>query len=168
MNVKIPFLLPFLLLSLLGANTMVAQQPSQMTVKGRITDLETQAAIPFATISAPEVSRGTSADENGEYTLVLPANAKSIRITALGYIEKTVKISKKDNQELNVALEQSDNVLQEVTVKPKKYSNKTIRPLNSSNWWWNTATATGSKNSLFIAKNSTKKSSWASAKCPTS
>jgi hypothetical protein len=124
MHFKLPFLLPFLALSLLGSSALHAQQPSNMTIKGRITDSETAAAIPFATISAPEVSKGTSANENGEYTIVLPTNAKSVRITALGYIEKTVKLGKKDNQEVNVALQQSDNVLQEVTVKPKKYSNK--------------------------------------------
>jgi hypothetical protein len=106
---------------MLIAETLFAD--AQKTLKGKITDVTTGEAIPYATVAIKGTSIGTHTDFDGLYTLELTRRADSLTISCIGYVQISVSIGKQAEQIINVALKPASNTLDEVKVTPKGYVN---------------------------------------------
>ncbi len=74
-------------------NSVIAQQ-NDFTVNGLILDEETKEPIPYASISITNTTRGTAANKNGEFHLVIKPSdlQESIKISSIGFLSKTLLI----------------------------------------------------------------------------
>lgn len=95
----------------------------QIEVSGTVKDLHTQEPISFATVAVIGGSANTFTDDDGNFSLKVPANNK-IRISYVGYNSQDITIQS-GQKPLSIQLE-SENVIEEVVIRrPKlKYSNK--------------------------------------------
>lgn len=72
------------------------------TISGKVTDARTSSPIPGVTVRVKEVSNiGTITDEKGMYQLAVPAAAKTLVFSFVGYEKKEVPIT---SNNINVAL----------------------------------------------------------------
>lgn len=80
----------FLLLEILFSNIIVHGQ----VMKGKVIDSSTQEPIPFVTIyTTPDISRSTTTNINGEFSLNEIMSQDSVRISYVGYETQTLKCS---------------------------------------------------------------------------
>ncbi len=89
----------------------------QTTITGKITHLNE--SIGYANIGIQGTTTGAIANDDGKYTLQLPKpGVYTLVISAMGFETAHKRIVAKDNKTmvLNIALEQSQNALNEVTV----------------------------------------------------
>lgn len=96
---------------------------AQLSVSGRVTDQQTGAALPGATVTiGPTINAVSGAD--GKYLLNNLANGNyKLRVTFIGYqpFEKNVELA--SNQVINVSLSISTTFTEEVTVSATRASN---------------------------------------------
>jgi hypothetical protein len=105
----------------------VAAQAQVTTIRGVVTDAKTRQKLPFVSVAVPQAGLGTNTDEDGHYTLQVPAQYTSLVFTYLGYGAVTKTFTPSQPQELNVALVASAAQLGEVVVRGSKaprYRNK--------------------------------------------
>jgi TonB-linked SusC/RagA family outer membrane protein len=86
---------------------------AQQAVKGKITD-ENGAPIPGATISVKGSTIGTYSDNEGNFSFTIPPNKKVLLISAVGYGEKQIAISKETV--FSISLGHSSKSMDEVVV----------------------------------------------------
>ncbi|RZK30161.1 MAG: carboxypeptidase-like regulatory domain-containing protein, partial [Hymenobacter sp.] len=97
------------------------------TIRGVVTDAKTREKLPFVSVSVPQSTIGTNTDEQGQFTLQVPAQYTKIVFTYLGYRTETRTITPGQPLTLNVPLATSAALLNEVVVrgtKPPRYKNK--------------------------------------------
>lgn len=82
-------------------------------VKGVVSD-EKGTGLPGATVSVKGTQVGTTTDANGQFSLNVPANAKTLVISYIGMTTQEVAIG--NRQTINVQLKLADNVLNDVVV----------------------------------------------------
>jgi TonB-linked SusC/RagA family outer membrane protein len=82
-------------------------------LSGKITDVKTGTPLVGASVSADGKSIGTTT-ANGSFTVTVPAKAKSLTVSFLGYETQTVKLTASTT--LNVELATSEQLLSEVVV----------------------------------------------------
>ncbi len=113
-----------LLLCITLASELVAQKTKQKPVVGCVTDIETN--LPLANVSVKSKSTNNAArtGEDGCFTIVLSPSANQLSFELVGYQPKIVKLGKDSVQFLDVRLKMDSLIMQEVTIKPKKYRNK--------------------------------------------
>jgi TonB-linked SusC/RagA family outer membrane protein len=116
-------LLLFCLTWLLG----VAVMAQQRVVTGRVTDRDKN-AIPNASVLVKGTSNGTSADATGSFSITVPATAKTLVISAIGYTDQEVSIDGKNA--ISITLDVVDKSLDEVVVVG--YQSIKKRDLNGS------------------------------------
>ncbi len=97
---------------------------AQWTITGTVTDVETGETVPFATVVAGNAEEATTTDVNGQYEFDLKRPYPFIRIEAIGYAPLEIRINNDRNQIHDAQLQPAIYEMQEVTVKPKRYSNK--------------------------------------------
>ncbi len=89
-------------------------------ISGVVRDIEDKQPIPYATISFPNSSVGTSTDDDGNYILqftTIPGD--SITVQVIGYKTTAVAINKNvKTSVLNINLERSSAYLEEVIIRP--------------------------------------------------
>jgi len=103
--------LRMLLMGMLFASSYVAwAQPRQ--IKGRVTDQATGETLPGVSISLIQGSAATSTDENGTFS-ILAEVGNTLKFSMVGYATKEMKIT---SENVNVALEASDQGLDEVVI----------------------------------------------------
>jgi hypothetical protein len=105
----------------------VALAQSATTITGVVTDAKTREKLPFVSVSVPQAAIGTNTDQDGHYTLQVPAQYTAVVFTYLGYRSVTKTIVAGAPQEINVALATSSAQLGEVVIKgskPPRYKNK--------------------------------------------
>lgn len=90
----------------------VAVFSQNITVKGKVAD-SLGAAIPSVSILERGTSRGTKANQNGEFTLTVSANAKLL-VSSIGFETKEVEVNGQSN--LVITLVSSDRKLGDVVV----------------------------------------------------
>lgn len=91
--------------------------------KGKLIDSATKEGIPFATIVDEAKKMGTRSDADGNFKITWDAAGGTLKVSCIGY--KTLNYAvPKQREELTIALEPDNMVLQTVTVKPTKYRNK--------------------------------------------
>ncbi len=104
-----------LLFVLLFSSTLLYGQ--ERTVTGTVTDADGEPLIgaSIVAITPPDLRPiGTIADINGKFTISIPGSVTHLRISYVGYEEKEIEVSGKDQVE--VVLEQSATVLEDVVI----------------------------------------------------
>jgi len=82
-------------------------------LKGRVAGID-NLPLQGVSVSVGGTTSGTLTDENGMYSLPLPANAKTVEFSLVGYT--TIKRAIGESGEMNVTLELSARSLEDVTV----------------------------------------------------
>jgi outer membrane receptor protein involved in Fe transport len=82
---------PLLLLSLLLTTFILFAQTK--TISGKITDANTKEPLVGATILVKGTQVGTATDADGKFSLVLPAEAKTVTISYVGYIARDFPVT---------------------------------------------------------------------------
>lgn len=77
---------------------------SQVSVKGRVKDAGTGAAIQHATIWVKGSAQGTRSDENGFFKLQLKEKKNTLVVSSVGYLEQELVIDNLPNENLQIAL----------------------------------------------------------------
>ncbi len=104
----------YLLSFLLFAVTSVLAQKKQITVTGVVLSEESMAPISAATVQCVEYPRvGATTNDKGRFTLQIPADAKSLRISYVGYDTQSVYLTGKP---LRVLLKNKDQALDQVVI----------------------------------------------------
>jgi TonB-linked SusC/RagA family outer membrane protein len=103
---KISWLLPFIMCSFFS----FAQA---QTVTGRVTDVN-GGPIPGVNIIVKGTTLGTTTDANGEYSLSVESESKTLVFTFIGYIAKEVAVN--NQSVIDVSLEADLTMLEEVVV----------------------------------------------------
>lgn len=88
---------------------------AQFTVTGTVTDAETDEPLISTNIFHQPTGRGTTTDTNGQFSIELPGESATIRISFIGYISQTVEVSPANN-EITVALKPDVANLDELVV----------------------------------------------------
>jgi hypothetical protein len=105
----------------------VALAQGATTITGVVTDAKTREKLPFVSVSVPQAAIGTNTDQDGHYTLQVPAQYTSVVFTYLGYRSVTQTFEAGTAHTINVALATSTAQLGEVVIrgsKPPRYKNK--------------------------------------------
>lgn len=81
------------------AQSLYAANPG--TVKGRVLDKETGAALPGATVIVENTSIGAATDPDGKFTIHgVPSGAQRIKVSYLGYQSITVDVTVPEDGDL--------------------------------------------------------------------
>lgn len=83
------------------------------TVTGKVTD-ENGNPVPNASVVIKGTNAGTTSNEDGSFSLSVPARSRTLAVSIVGYMTKDVSISNNDN--ILVALSQNKNSMDEVVV----------------------------------------------------
>lgn len=113
----------------------VQQTGKTYTIKGVVLDKNNEPIV-GATIFVPGLNIGAATDIDGNYTLNIPASAKTVEISYVGFEKKVIKFNPKNLNDFRVINLAEDGMLEEVTVvafaKQKKESVlgsvSTVRP----------------------------------------
>ena len=93
---------------------------AQKTVTGYVTDSISGEPVSYASVYVKSTGTGTRSDDDGRFGLKRPSGATEIVISAIGYVEKTVKLTSGSNTTLQIQMRPADYQLKEVVVRPKK------------------------------------------------
>lgn len=106
----------FILFILISCVTILATAQRKHTISGTITDAQNGEVLIGATVYAPKVNMGTTANEYGFYSLTLPEGSYTIEFSYLGYKMQSANLDLKQDRRLNIKLEESSNMLDEVVI----------------------------------------------------
>ncbi|MCP4310480.1 MAG: TonB-dependent receptor, partial [Bacteroidetes bacterium] len=130
---KTKFFLPGFALITLFSTTLFCQELTQV-IRGTIVDSESQAAIPFATISIHTLESpiGTTSDENGVFRLEnVPIGRHNLNVSFVGFETKVIPelmVTSGKEIVLQIGLKEKITRMEEVVIKA--YTKKD-KPLNS-------------------------------------
>ncbi len=102
-------LLSLIVMLVMSVTMLLAQNK---TITGVVTSAEDGEPVIGASIVVPGTGVGTVTDINGQFSLSIPENAKTIRVSYVGMSTQDVKVSSK----MNITLSSDDEVLEEVMV----------------------------------------------------
>lgn len=88
---------------------------AQFTVSGTVTDETTDEPLVGVNVFHQQSQRGATTDINGTFSLELPGQSATLRITYIGYISKNVEVSASNN-EVSIELRPDVANLEEVVV----------------------------------------------------
>ncbi|MFT3978891.1 MAG: SusC/RagA family TonB-linked outer membrane protein [Ferruginibacter sp.] len=124
--------LMLLLLIVMSSHYLVAQS---RTITGQVTDESNSAPIAGAAIKVKGTSAGTSADDNGRFTLNVSSGNISLEVSSIGFEIKVVAVSS-NTQNVTITLKRETGELNNVVVtalgitrqaKTLTYSTQTIK-----------------------------------------
>lgn len=92
-------------------NLIVAQ--SSRTIKGLVTDVHGEPLI-GCNVVVVGANSGVITDIDGRFTLNVPADAKQIKISYIGYVDQVVNLH--DRSEIKIVMKEDNNALEEVVV----------------------------------------------------
>ncbi|RYF26740.1 MAG: hypothetical protein EOO42_00655 [Flavobacteriales bacterium] len=112
-------------------NVGKSSTPFQDNIKitGKIIDAADKRGIPGASVRIKGVNQGTSADNDGNFAINVPAKGATLIFSYLGYQNKEVVVGA-DTRSLTVTLSQSATTLGEVTVQARRKSNTDVAVLD--------------------------------------
>ncbi|MDJ0366789.1 TonB-dependent receptor [Hymenobacter sp. H14-R3] len=103
----------FLLLLLLIPFLVRAQAPS---LRGQVLDADGR-PVPFASVAVPVLTQGTTADDNGRFSLPgLPAGAQQVQVSAVGYATTTAAVTIPAAKALIIRMKAEGKALAEVVI----------------------------------------------------
>lgn len=114
-------------IALIAVNACYGQDNT--IVKGAVTDAKTRQTMPGVTVSFDGTSTGTSADNNGIYSLRGNGSVRRIKFSFIGYQAVYRDIEPEKEQIINVGMTEDKHLLKEVVVS----SGKKIRYRNKDN-----------------------------------
>jgi TonB-linked SusC/RagA family outer membrane protein len=88
---------------------------AQFTVEGTVIDAQSGESLVGVNIYDPGSERGTTTNAEGAFTLDIPNQSATLRVTYVGYNEKNVEVSS-ENREITIELQQSVENLDQVVV----------------------------------------------------
>ncbi|HEY0743101.1 MAG TPA: carboxypeptidase-like regulatory domain-containing protein [Chryseosolibacter sp.] len=96
----------------------VSAQPKVLQIQGIVRDIATKNAVPFASIGITNTTRGTAANANGEFNLVIRPDEinNRLKISCIGYLTRFYKINESLSGQTMFDLESDVKVLDEITV----------------------------------------------------
>ena len=115
---KSPFITAGLAVASLGS-----AYAQQAPLRGTILDAQTQQALPGVTVLVLGTSTGTTTDASGHFALAVPAAAREVTISFIGYNAQKAKIPA-DGSALTVRLEAAPVTLQGVVVSASREQEK--------------------------------------------
>jgi len=93
---------------------------AQTTVTGLVKDAKSREALPGVSIKVVGKSLGTVTDFDGKFTLKVSQNVPfKLEVSYVGFTTKTIDVSK-NNMNLNIVLDESNNRLDEVVVSASR------------------------------------------------
>ncbi|MHA8057872.1 TonB-dependent receptor [Aquirufa nivalisilvae] len=98
----------------------MGQKKGNFVFSGTIQDIETKAPIEGASIFFSGLSIGARTDSSGYFSVSLPARSYGAVFRSLGYKYKTAKIDLKENIQISIYLEKSEQILDEVVISEEK------------------------------------------------
>ncbi|WP_100342615.1 DUF5686 and carboxypeptidase regulatory-like domain-containing protein [Mucilaginibacter auburnensis] len=107
-----------LLLTIAMALASLQMFAQQYTLRGKISD-DNGHSIPFATVYIQNSTNGTSANNEGEYTLTLNKGQRTIVYRAVGYKQEIINIDLQKNEVKDVILKTEVYQLQTVSISAK-------------------------------------------------
>lgn len=93
--------------------TCVAAFAQDRSLAGRVTDEKAQ-PIAGASVAIKNTRIGTSTDANGNFALTVPSSAKSLVISAVGFVLQEIAITSQSS--FSISLKQDANVMENVVV----------------------------------------------------
>ncbi|MFW6347316.1 MAG: TonB-dependent receptor, partial [Cyclonatronaceae bacterium] len=124
--------LTFIILLLYGGLTPGSMMAQQTEISGQVQDSRTQEPLPGASVVQIQTDNGTSADEQGRFSLQLEADApQRIRISFLGYENREISVSAFRAAEGIIYLEATSYVSDEVVLTSQRVDEST--PMSYSN-----------------------------------
>ncbi|TAF73695.1 MAG: carboxypeptidase-like regulatory domain-containing protein [Bacteroidetes bacterium] len=91
---------------------------SQYTIKGRVTDANTNEALPFVIVQFKGTNIGAQTDFDGYYSLKTTFIKDSLRATYVGYKNKSRKVLDQPTQTINFQMSENATELNEVVITP--------------------------------------------------
>ncbi|MFO7873001.1 MAG: TonB-dependent receptor [Bacteroidales bacterium] len=92
----------------------------EVVAEGVVVDKQTGELLPGATIYHMASGRGTISSSEGRFTITLPADNLTIRVTYIGYDDKLIEIEPGQNGEMEIALQPTESLLSEVVVSDRR------------------------------------------------
>lgn len=95
-------------------------------VRGVITDAATKETLPYVSILIPGTTIGTSADDEGHFSIKIEGNHSKLRFAYIGYVTVEKDIGPGEDQVMNIQMKVDAQMLNEVVVTSKRgrYRNK--------------------------------------------
>jgi hypothetical protein len=120
------------LLSLFFVLPGIAQKKELTKISGVVRDAKTGETLPFVNITMVGANIGSATDFDGKYKLETLFATDSIYVSYVGYVAQTKAIVKGDNQTIDIRLESSSYIADEITItaKKKKYKRKNNPAIN--------------------------------------
>ncbi|WP_017260083.1 SusC/RagA family TonB-linked outer membrane protein [Pedobacter arcticus] len=100
-----------LFILLLIASSVLAQD---RRVTGKVTATEDGLPLPGVSVRVTGTNQGTQTDSKGDFSLNVPANAKSLEVSYIGFVKQTIQIGTRSV--FNVSLANDSKQLNEVVV----------------------------------------------------
>ena len=97
--------------------SLAAAAQARFTLSGVVRAADTQEVLPGATVAVPALSVGTATDEQGAYSLTVPAGSYEVVVSFLGYQTATRAVTVRRNQPLYISLPLASSELNEVVVE---------------------------------------------------
>jgi len=109
-----------LVLCLMLSFVSFGQKRGYFIFSGTIQDIETKAPIEGASVLFSGLSIGARTDSTGHFSVTLPSRSYQMVFRSLGYKFKTGKVDLKENASMNIMLEKSEQILDEVVISAEK------------------------------------------------
>jgi hypothetical protein len=99
---------------------------AQTKIKGTVRELVSGEIMPFVNVGIKGTTVGTTTDVNGYYELETTEDVSKIQFSFIGYLTLIKDIVAGEEQTIDVEMKESEKVLDEVVIRPKKerYRNK--------------------------------------------
>ncbi len=121
--------MPFRLLPLcflLAFGPLAAQQ---YRVVVRVTDAETERAVPYVNVQLLNSPQGGMTDESGQYSFTVPAGRATVLASSVGYDPVRLQLTITADREIDVLLNPAAETLETVTVSSDDASARLEKPL---------------------------------------
>jgi hypothetical protein len=90
-----------------------------VTLSGQVRSAKTGEPFIGATVLLEEINKGTVADNEGRYTLAVPAGDYTLRVRAIGMVEDKRRVRLQQSRTMHVELFEVSNQLREVEISAK-------------------------------------------------
>ncbi len=122
-GINIAFLLLFFIIPL-----SFYAQLRRHTISGNITDSANGEELIGVNIYVHELRMGTASNDYGFYSLTLPAGEYILEVSYLGYITQEIPVNLTADKRLDIKLDNSTNVLDEIVVSSERKNVNISRP----------------------------------------
>ncbi len=104
--------------AILSVFVFTAAFSQKVVVRGKVSDKQTEEAVPFANVVIKGTTYGVQTDFDGNYQLEIQLPSDSLEASSVGYVKIARKISGAREQIINFQLERAEFNLQEVVILP--------------------------------------------------